>query len=99
RKSSSSTWRAGARAACASPPTEKHGLVAEAISVTIQPARTMSAESWTPPPRFDDYRIVRRVGAGAMGEVYLGEDTVLERAVAITFIATTHAPSEMARQR
>jgi serine/threonine protein kinase len=45
------------------------------------------AASFTPPAEFDDYVIVRPLGAGRMGQVYLAEDTVLARAVAIKFIA------------
>ena len=35
------------------------------------------------PPRFDRYRVIRRIGRGGMGTVYLAEDAQLERQVAL----------------
>ena len=35
----------------------------------------------------DEYRLVRMIGSGAMGEVYLGRDTLLDRAVAVKLIS------------
>ena len=42
---------------------------------------------FTPPPEFDGYRIVRLLGHGTMGHVYLAEDALLERPVAIKFLS------------
>ncbi|HET9990221.1 MAG TPA: serine/threonine-protein kinase, partial [Kofleriaceae bacterium] len=50
-----------------------------------------------PPPEFDDYVIVRELGHGAMGQVYLAEDAVLARPIAIKFTGADPDPS--ARQR
>ena len=39
------------------------------------------------PERIGPYRVIRRCGAGGMGEVYLAQDTRLERSVALKFAA------------
>lgn len=41
---------------------------------------------WNPPQAFEEYRLVCPLSRGAMGEVYLAHDTLLERPVAIKFI-------------
>ncbi len=46
----------------------------------------------------DGYQLERRIGQGAMGEVYLARDLLLERPVAIKFIAAGQV-DETARQR
>ena len=52
-----------------------------------------SAESgWVPPNEFDEYRLVRRLGHGGMGDVYLGYEQSLDRHVAIKVL-----PAELAR--
>src|SRR4051812_48010427 len=48
------------------------------------------------PSEFDDYEIGRELGQGVMGKVYLAEDAMLARPVAIKFIAQLDAAT---RQR
>ncbi|HWO21496.1 MAG TPA: bifunctional serine/threonine-protein kinase/formylglycine-generating enzyme family protein [Kofleriaceae bacterium] len=54
--------------------------------------------SWEPPTEFEEYRIIRPLGSGAMGLVFLAHDTLLDRPVAIKFISA-HDIGAAARER
>jgi serine/threonine protein kinase len=54
--------------------------------------------AWEPPAVIDEFRLLRPLGRGAMGQVYAGHDTLLDREVAVKFIAALR-PDERARQR
>jgi len=53
---------------------------------------------WAPPEMVDEYRLVRPLGRGGMGQVYVAHDTLLDRPVAIKFIASID-PGLIERER
>src|SRR5205085_2248020 len=51
--------------------------------------RTMAEpvlQLWSPPTEVDEYRIIRPIGSGSGGRVYLAHDTLLDRTVAVKFV-------------
>jgi len=57
-----------------------------------------SLPGWTPPTEFNEFQLVRPLGCGAMGIVYLARDRSLGRPVAVKFIAS-HQPGSQVRER
>src|SRR5437870_5867791 len=56
-------------------------------------------ESTTINTNISHYRILSKIGAGGMGEVYLAQDTKLDRKVAIKFLPERLVADEQARKR
>src|SRR5262252_7663673 len=51
------------------------------------------------PGNLSHYRLISKLGSGGMGDVYLAEDTKLNRRVAIKLIAESSATDRQAHQR
>src|SRR5262245_19844988 len=57
----------------------------------------MSDAEWSPPETFEEYRLIQPLGRGAMGQVYLAHDSLLDRPVAVKFPRAAEDPE--ARER
>jgi formylglycine-generating enzyme required for sulfatase activity len=77
---------------------ERDWIGSRSGSTDPAPRNVAPTQVWAPPEEFDDYVVLRPLGQGAMGHVYLAEDRVLARLVAVKFIAALE-PNVEARQR
>src|SRR6266542_2491047 len=55
------------------------------------PMTTVPSSGWTPPPAVEEYRLLQLLGRGVSGLVYLAQDTLLERLVALKFMLAIDA--------
>jgi formylglycine-generating enzyme required for sulfatase activity len=46
----------------------------------------IAADDWSPPTEVEEYHLLKPLGRGAMGQVFLAHDTLLDRKVAVKFI-------------
>src|SRR4029078_13398134 len=60
-------------------------------------ARADDDDEWEPPADVEEYRLLRPLGRGGMGSVWLAKDPLLDRPGAVKFVA--HAPDRRMRER
>lgn len=76
---------------------EHHEAVTEQL-LSALPARTRQTDA-SSLQRIDEFQVIRKIGEGGMGVVYLAEDLILGRRVALKVLATWLSGSEDALAR
>jgi serine/threonine protein kinase len=61
------------------------------MSLPGRDARVGDGTEWSPPAEFHEYRILRPLGRGRTGRVFLAHDSLLERTVAVKFVSAESA--------
>ncbi|HEY5933381.1 MAG TPA: SUMF1/EgtB/PvdO family nonheme iron enzyme [Kofleriaceae bacterium] len=73
-------------------------LLAAVARIPPRPLERREPTQWQPPGELDEYRLIQPLGRGGMGSVWLAEDRLLDRLVAIKFIAHDE-PNKQTRER
>lgn len=70
-----------------------------ALAETVRPGAARDTDTSLTGRTFGNYRVIRQLGQGGMGAVYLAEDVTLERNVALKIPRFTQADGPDARER
>src|SRR5215212_2075702 len=65
--------------------------------LNVTSAAPPAHNEWTAPEELEEYRLLKLLGKGSMGQVHLARDLLLDRLVAIKFVSI--APTPAARER
>lgn len=72
---------------------------ASALAETVRPGAARDTDAAMTGRTFGNYRVIRELGQGGMGAVYLAEDTTLQRQVALKIPKFSHTDGPDVRER